>query len=46
MMVNSVGEVADYSVPVSGLTAGKYTANWKAFAANRQYQGSFSFTVK
>lgn len=46
MMVDSVGEVADYSLPLSGLGPGNYVVNWKATAAGRAYDGSFAFTVK
>ena len=45
-MVHSVGEVADYSVPVSGLGPGAYSVHWNANAQGRAYEGSFAFTVK
>lgn len=46
MMVHAVGEVAHYSLPLSGLDAGTYTVNWKASRAGETHQGSFAFTVK
>jgi hypothetical protein len=46
IMVTAVGETADYSVPVSGLGAGTYTAHWKAMIGARKYEGRFAFTVK
>jgi methionine-rich copper-binding protein CopC len=46
MMVHGVGEVSDYSVPLSGLGPGTYTAAWKAFSGGREARGSFTFTVK
>jgi methionine-rich copper-binding protein CopC len=45
MMVHSVGEVRDYSIPLSGLAAGPYTVDWRATAHGREYRGRFSFTV-
>ncbi|HEX6741605.1 MAG TPA: copper resistance protein CopC [Sphingomicrobium sp.] len=46
MMVHSVGEVADYSIPLPGLDAGHYAVNWRATARGRQYRGAFTFTVR
>ena len=46
MMVTAVGEVPNYSLPLSGLRAGSYTVNWRATAAGREYRGSFNFTVR
>lgn len=46
IMISPVGEVADYSIPVSGLGPGSYTVNWKATAKGRAYQGSFAFAVR
>ena len=46
MMVHAVGEVGDYSVPLSALGPGTYTAAWKAFSSGREARGSFTFTVK
>lgn len=46
MMVHSVGEVADYSIPLPGLGPGSYTVNWRATAQAKAYQGSVPFTVK
>ena len=45
-MVHSMGEVADYSIPLSGLEAGTYTVSWKATAQAKAYRGSFAFTAK
>jgi methionine-rich copper-binding protein CopC len=45
-MVHAVGEVADYSIPLPGLSAGSYTVNWKATAQSRDYTGTFRFSVK
>lgn len=46
MMVHAVGEVTDYSLPLSGMGAGAYTVNWRATAQGIAYSGSFAFTVK
>lgn len=46
MMVNAVGEVADYSVPLPGLGPGNYTVEWKALVAGTAHQGSFAFTAR
>jgi len=46
MMVTSVGEVSDYSLPLSDLGPGSYTVNWKATAAGKNYQGDFGFNVR
>lgn len=46
MMVNAVGEVADYSLPLPGLGPGNYTVQWKALVAGTAHQGSFAFTAK
>ena len=46
MMVHSVGESTDYSIPLSRLRAGAYRVNWKATTQAKAYQGSFGFTVK
>jgi methionine-rich copper-binding protein CopC len=45
-MVHAVGEVADYSIPLSGLGPGPYTVNWRAISRAREYSGSFGFTVQ
>jgi methionine-rich copper-binding protein CopC len=45
MMVHAVGEVADYSLPLSGLGPGSYTVNWRATAQGREYRGSYRFSV-
>jgi len=46
MMVHSVGEVRDYSIPLSGLSAGVYIVHWQATAAGHEYRGQFSFAVR
>ena len=46
MMVHSAGEERDYSIPLSGIDAGTYTADWRATSRGRAYRGSFSFTVR
>ena len=46
MMINAVGEVTDYSIPLPGLTSGSYRVNWRASAAGRSYDGVLSFTVR
>ena len=45
-MVHSVGEVADYSIPLSGLGLGAYTISWRASAQGATHRGSFRFRVK
>ena len=45
MMVHSSGEVRNYSIPLSGLQADRYTVEWRATAQGRNYRGRFSFTV-
>ena len=45
-MVHAVGEVSDYSIPLSGLGPGGYTVNWRATAHGHEHRGSFSFTVR
>jgi methionine-rich copper-binding protein CopC len=45
-MIHAVGEVADYSIPLSGLGPGVYTVSWRATAKGREYRGSFGFTAK
>lgn len=46
MMVTAVGEVEHYSLPLSGLGPGSYTADWRASVRGQQHQGRFSFTVR
>ncbi|MBA3511080.1 copper resistance CopC family protein [Sphingomonas sp.] len=46
MMVTAVGEVARYSIPLSGLQAGAYTVNWRAAVAGTSHSDSFRFTVR
>lgn len=45
MMIDSVGEVADYDLPLSGMSAGSYTVEWKATSSGSDHNGSFSFKV-
>lgn len=45
-MVTAAGEVAHYSVPVSGLEAGSYRVDWRASVGGVQRNGSFDFTVR
>ena len=45
MLVHAVGEVADYSLPLSGVTAGTYTVSWRATAQGTEHRGSFHFIV-
>ena len=45
-MVHAVGEVPDYSIPLSDLGPGSYSVSWKATSRGRSHQGSFTFTVK
>lgn len=46
MMVHSLGETSNYSLPLPGLSEGIYTVSWRATSHDRGYRGSFSFTVK
>jgi methionine-rich copper-binding protein CopC len=46
MMVHAIGEVAEYSLPLSGLQPGSHTVNWRATAQGREYRGSYQFTVR
>jgi methionine-rich copper-binding protein CopC len=46
MMVSAVGEVEHYSLPLSGLGAGRYAVAWRASRGGAQHQGSFEFTVE
>jgi len=45
-MVHALGEVSDYSIPLSGLAPGAYVVNWRATAEGREYRGSFGFVVR
>src|SRR4051812_48062564 len=45
-MVNAVGEVSDYSIPLSGLGPGTYTVDWQATAKGHEHHGTFTFTVR
>lgn len=46
MMVDAVGEVTHYSLPLDGLGAGRYTVDWKASAAGIDYRGNIHFEIK
>lgn len=46
MMVHAIGEVRDYSIPLSGLSAGVYTVDWRATAAGHEHRGQFSFKIR
>lgn len=45
-MVDSVGETADYTIPLAGLGPGKYEVTWKATVAGTAHSGAFAFTAK
>lgn len=45
MMVHSVGEVANYDLPLPGLEPGAYSVEWQATTGGDKYSGRFSFTV-
>lgn len=45
MMIDAIGEVRDYSIPVSALAPGSYSVEWTATASGMDYSGAFSFTV-
>ena len=46
MMVNAVGDVRSYAIPVAGLGAGNYRVDWKASVGGAAHHGSFGFTVR
>lgn len=46
MMVNAVGEVEHYSLPLSDLGSGRYTVDWRASARGVDHRGSFGFEVR
>lgn len=46
MMIHSIGEVSDYSVPLPGLSPGSYAVAWKGFSGGSERRGSFSFSVR
>lgn len=46
MMITPAGEVADYTLPLPDLGAGNYRVEWRAVAAEHEYRGAFSFTVR
>jgi methionine-rich copper-binding protein CopC len=45
-MVNAIGEVPNYSIPLSDLEPGSYTVNWRASAQGQEHRGSFAFIVR
>ena len=46
MMLHPVGEIGEYSLPLSGLGPGNYSVTWKAMSGGRADSGSFGFTVR
>jgi len=44
--IHAVGEVPDYSIPLSDLRSGVYTVTWRATARGREYNGRFGFAVR
>ena len=46
VMVTAVGEVARYSIPLSGLGPGAYTVDWRASSAGAEHRGAIRFTVR
>lgn len=46
IMVHAVGEVAHYSLPVSGIGPGTYTVSWRATAQGIEHRGRFQFTAR
>ena len=46
VMVTAVGEVAQYSVPISELEAGSYTVDWRASVGGTEHRGTIPFTVR
>ena len=46
MMISPAGEVTHYSLPLSGLTAGRYKVAWRAKAQGVDHRGEFAFTVQ
>src|SRR4051812_26530944 len=45
-MVHAIGEVPNYSIPLSDLGPGSYTVNWRASAQGQEHRGSFAFIVR
>lgn len=45
-MISPAGEVPHYSVPLSGLDPGPYTAAWRARSGGSEHRGKISFTVR
>ncbi len=46
MMVTAVGEVRDYTLPLSDLGPGRYAVDWKATAQGIEYRGTVRFAVR
>ena len=46
MMVTAVGEVEHYSLPLSGVGAGRYSVDWRASVQGVDHSGSFGFEVR
>lgn len=45
VMVTAVGEVAYYSIPLSGLGPGAFSVEWRASSAGTEHRGTIRFTV-
>lgn len=45
-MITAAGEAKRYSVPLSGLGPGSYTADWRASVRGTEHRGSIPFTVR
>jgi CopC domain len=45
-MVHAIGEVPDYSIPLTDLGPGSYTVIWRASVGGQEHRGGFTFTVK
>lgn len=46
IMVNAIGEIEHYSLPISADQPGSYTVTWRATAGGREYRDRFDFTVR
>lgn len=45
MMIEAAGEVADYDLPLPDLRPGSYSVEWRASVGERDYSGTFGFTL-
>lgn len=45
IMVHAIGEVRDYSIPVTALGTGSYKVDWAATAEGIGFSGTFTFKV-